>query len=212
MAFLSRSVLLLLVICQIVFRKASAQANNAPLPPPGPGDLGVNQGMKLTDPLTFNQPPMPSANSNTLNLPASAAAASSNQLAPSLPFGVPRSSISSFGAPPSANSGMMNTPASPMDLQATATTTNDARSEIRYCYANGPLLPSSLLPKPRVETHIDVGSVSCEEIVGYLMGLNRWYDRKCGTMGPECPHKFRYAVGWFSAAVKQIKGKCNLTL
>lgn len=122
--------------------------------------------------------------------------------------------------PPSANSGLMDPLSSSLGgasndygMAMQAATPNDVRTQpTRYCYAHGPLLPTSLLPKPRKESYVDIGSVSCEEVVGYLMGLNRWYDRKCSNMGPECPDKYRFAASWFISAVNKIKQSCSLTL
>ncbi|XP_065078029.1 uncharacterized protein LOC135701197 [Ochlerotatus camptorhynchus] len=90
-------------------------------------------------------------------------------------------------------------------------TGNDPKEAPMYCYAQGPLLPDSLLPKPRREvSQVDVGNISCEEVVGYLMGLNRFYDRKCSRMGDKCPNKYKYAVSWYGKVGHQIMAKCDI--
>lgn len=87
---------------------------------------------------------------------------------------------------------------------------NEVTAAPKYCYAQGPLLPESLLPKPKQDgEQIDVGNISCEEVIGYLMGLNRFYDRKCSRMGNKCPYKYKYAVSWYGVVGHQIMAKCN---
>lgn len=93
-----------------------------------------------------------------------------------------------------------------------AMTTNAVNQKQMFCYAHGPLLPEYMLPKPKQEAPmLDAGEISCEEVVGYIMGLNRFYDRKCSRMGSTCPFKYQYAVSWFGKVGHMIMAKCNIT-
>ncbi|XP_055536038.1 uncharacterized protein LOC129724837 isoform X2 [Wyeomyia smithii] len=77
------------------------------------------------------------------------------------------------------------------------------------CYAHGPLLTPSLLPKPPRPDVTSVGSIGCDEVIGYMMGLQRFYDRKCQRMGDKCPANYQYAINWFNAVVNDMATRCN---
>ncbi|XP_062558455.1 uncharacterized protein LOC134223317 [Armigeres subalbatus] len=206
MGFKAKLVLISLVVLQTKFTKAGDQGKSLlgkmPLPPPDPAD--VEAAKKLappSDPTDF-QPTLHKTSPNSFDYVNSIG---------SQPTLHQMSSGSFDSTDPMAHRPMLhNLPAASDGMSEPSSA---AGSQPRYCYSHGPLLPNSLLPKAnKGASSIDVGTVSCEETVGYLLGMNRWYDRKCSNMGTECPSKIRYAVGWFIAAANMVKSRCNLTL
>ncbi|XP_058831884.1 uncharacterized protein LOC131690266 [Topomyia yanbarensis] len=77
------------------------------------------------------------------------------------------------------------------------------------CYVHGPLLASSLLPKPTPMPSLDVGEIGCDEVVGYFLALYRYYDRKCQRIGAKCPYKYQYAAAWFDKVAADMASRCN---
>lgn len=68
------------------------------------------------------------------------------------------------------------------------------------------------LPADNQSTELQPASsdpLECWEIVGYLKGLHRFYDRKCTRMGKRCPGNYPYAIQWFEQASNMLDGACG---
>ncbi|XP_055591684.1 uncharacterized protein LOC129743627 [Uranotaenia lowii] len=92
-----------------------------------------------------------------------------------------------------------------MDVSADA-----QMNEKQQCYSDGPLLPKYMMTSASEQAERSkVGTVSCTEVVGYMKGLGRYYERKCVRKGPACEVELQYAVNWFKKVTSAMATECK---
>lgn len=82
-------------------------------------------------------------------------------------------------------------------------------SGFRKCYSRGPVLATAVLPTPRSYGAAGSIVVSCEEMTGYILALNRFYERRCVRMRQECPQELQYAITWFATVGTDLAIQCD---